>query len=156
MAAKDDKVVEDISKVMKNPQGGKAFAQRLQVQESDLDRIGQTYMQGNKEATQDQVDKYKKKFMLYDLDHSGDINLEELRLMMEKLGQPKTHVELKKMIAQVDKSGSGTIDYMEFLEMMLGKSDNSILKKILMFEEMGKEKEKPTGLPPKKSISDLP
>jgi len=60
------------------------------------------------------------------------------------------------MIAQVDKTGRGTITYFDFLEMMLGKGGNSILKKILMFEEMAKEKEKPTGLPPKKSVSDLP
>jgi hypothetical protein len=39
---------------------------------------------------------------------------------------------------------------------MLGKSSNSILKKILMFEELAKEKETPKGLPPKKSIKDLP
>jgi hypothetical protein len=30
--------------------------------------------------------------MLYDLDGDQVINLEELKLMMEKLGQPKTHV----------------------------------------------------------------
>ena len=44
----------------------------------------------------------------------------ELKMMMEKLGQPKTHLELKKMIAQVDKSGTGTLSYREFVEMMLG------------------------------------
>jgi hypothetical protein len=30
--------------------------------------------------------------MLYDLDGDQVINLDELKLMMEKLGQPKTHV----------------------------------------------------------------
>ena len=32
----------------------------------------------------------------------------ELKRMMEKLGQPKTHLELKKMIAEVDTNNSGT------------------------------------------------
>jgi len=32
----------------------------------------------------------------------------ELKRMMEKLGQAKTHLELKKMIAEVDKTNSGT------------------------------------------------
>jgi len=150
-----DRRVEDVNKIRANPQGGKNFGQQLIMQESDLNKIGQQYLQSNPDAKSADVEKYKKKFMLYDLDHSGDINLEELRLMMEKLGQPKTHLELKKMIAQVDKSGSGTIDYIEFLEMMMG-TGSSILKKILMFEEMAKEKDKPTGLPPKKSISQLP
>ena len=32
----------------------------------------------------------------------------ELKRMMEKLGQAKTHLELKKMIAEVDETNSGT------------------------------------------------
>ena len=51
----------------------------------------------------------------------------ELKQMMEKLGQAKTHLELKKMIAEIDTDDSGTINYTEFLHMMLGKK-NSILK----------------------------
>lgn len=51
----------------------------------------------------------------------------ELKRMMEKLGQAKTHLELKKMIAEVDTNNSGTIHYHEFLDMMLGKQ-SSILK----------------------------
>jgi len=90
-----------------------------------------------------------------DVDRSGDINLQELRMMMEKLGQAKTHLELKKMIAQVDKSGSGTIDFYEFLSMMFGSS-SSVLKTILKFEEMKKKKEKPSGPPPKRDLSSLP
>ena len=31
----------------------------------------------------------------------------ELKRMMERLGQAKTHLELKKMIAEVDKNNSG-------------------------------------------------
>eukprot|EP01089_Gocevia_fonbrunei_P001592 TRINITY_DN11478_c0_g1_i1.p1 TRINITY_DN11478_c0_g1~~TRINITY_DN11478_c0_g1_i1.p1 ORF type:complete len:156 (-),score=43.95 TRINITY_DN11478_c0_g1_i1:73-540(-) len=138
-----DRVVVDVNLIKSNPQGGKQFALNQKVQESDLDRIGKQYLQSNPDAKQADVDKYKKKFMLFDLDHSGDINMQELQAMMEKLGQPKTHLELKKMIAQVDKSGSGAIDYIEFLEMMLGKGDTSILKKILMFEELGKPAEQP-------------
>ena len=33
----------------------------------------------------------------------------ELKRMMEKLGQAKTHLELKKMIAEVDTTNSGTL-----------------------------------------------
>jgi hypothetical protein len=42
--------------------------------------------------------------------------------------------------------------------MMLGASSNSILKKILMFEELSKPKEDPMkkGPAPKKSFADLP
>lgn len=36
----------------------------------------------------------------------------ELKRMMEKLGQAKTHLELKKMIAEVDTNNSGTEHYL--------------------------------------------
>jgi len=124
-------------------------------QEAALDKICQQYLQSNSDAKEEEVVKYKKKFMLYDLDRSGDINMEELKLMMEKLGQPKTHLELKKMIGQVDRTGRGAITFMDFLDMMLGKT-NSILKKILQFEELAKKPEKPKGIAPKRALTDLP
>ena len=140
-------------------QGGKRFGQLKAQQEADLDKENEAIIS---EGTYDQVDdleeklgKFKVKFMDFDEDHSGDIDMMELKRMMEKLGQPKTHMELKKMIAEVDTNDSGTINYREFVQMMLGPK-KSILRMILMFEEMGKEKEKPTGPPPKRSLADLP
>ncbi len=55
------------------------------------------------------------------------IDIMELKRMMEKLGQAKTHLELKKMIAEVDTTNSGTITYREFVDMMLG-TKKSVLK----------------------------
>jgi len=98
---------------------------------------------------------YKEQFMEFDENNSGDIDIMELKRMMEKLGQAKTHLELKKMIAEVDTTNSGTISYTEFLTMMLGKK-SSVLKLILMFEEKKKEKQKPAGPPPKRDIASLP
>jgi allograft inflammatory factor 1 len=106
-----DKPVEDINKIKSNPQGGKAFGRQLKVQESDLDRIGAEFKRHNTHVEDELLEKYKQKFMLYDRNHNGELGLDEVKFMMEKLGQPKTHLELKKMIAQVDKTGSGTIEY---------------------------------------------
>lgn len=51
-----------------------------------------------------------------------------LKRMMEKLGVPKTHLELKKMIVEVTGgSSSNTIDYRDFVKMMLGKR-SAVLK----------------------------
>lgn len=47
--------------------------------------------------------------------------------MMEKLGQAKTHLELKKMISEVDTTGKGTICYKDFVDMMLG-TKTTVLK----------------------------
>lgn len=95
------------------------------------------------------------KFIEFDLDHSGDIDIMELKMMLEKLGQAKTHLELKKMIQEVDTTDSGTISYREFLNMMLGNK-STVLKLILLFEEKTKAKEKPVGPPPKRDLSSLP
>lgn len=110
MAARD-KVYEDVNKIKSNIQGGKAFGAQLSAFERELDSIGQEYLAGNSEATQDDVDKYKAKFLVYDEDRSGDISLDELKRMMEKLGKAVTHTEAVKMISQVDTVGKGTIHY---------------------------------------------
>jgi allograft inflammatory factor 1 len=76
--------------------------------------------------------------------------------MLEKMGQAKTQMELKKMITEVDSTGKGTINFRDFLKMMTG-AKSSILKKILMFEELAKQQnpEPPKGAPPKKSLSQV-
>jgi len=77
---KNEKPVEDLEKVKRNPQGGKVFGQQLKVQvrlrfasncyilyllcnikESDLDRIGSEYKRANPDADPAQIAKYKGK-----------------------------------------------------------------------------------------------
>jgi len=142
-----------------NKQGGKQYGELKRRQEEALDEINSRVLDddaySDEENLAERLEQFKVKFMEYDLDHSGDIDIMELKQMMEKLDQAKTHLELKKMIAEVDTTNSGTISYTEFIDMMLGKK-NSVLRIILKFEEKRKEKERPTGPPPKKSIADLP
>lgn len=145
-----------------NHQGGKAYGQLKKNQENNLDEINRSFISSGDYDDEDdypdlneRLESYKKQFMEFDEDHSGDIDIMELKRMMEKLGQAKTHLELKKMIAEVDTTNSGTISYPEFLTMMLGKK-SSVLKLILMFEEKKKGKEKPKGVAPKRDLSSLP
>jgi len=65
---------------------------------------------------------------------SGAIDVTNLKQFMEKLGQAKTHLELKKMIQEVDTGKTGTISYKDFVEMKFGRK-NSVLKIILRFED---------------------
>lgn len=143
---------------MADYQGGKAYGVKLMQQESGLDDINSQFLScGTYDDVEDLEDKlvqYKQQFMRFDLDQSGDIDLLELKMMMEKLEQPKTHLEIKKMIAQVDTTNSGTISYSEFLVMMLG-GKNSVLRMILLFEEKSRPKPKPAGIAKKKSLADL-
>ena len=51
----------------------------------------------------------------YNVSRSGTISLEELKVMMEKLGAPQTHLGLKAMINEVDEDDDGAISFREFL-----------------------------------------
>jgi allograft inflammatory factor 1 len=141
-------------------QGGKKYGQVKAKQDNELDSINKEFLEDDSykevEDLEERLQKYKKQFIEFDLDHSGDIDFQELKQMLEKIGQPKTHLECKKMIKEIDKTDSGTINYREFLDMMLG-SKNSVLRLILLFEEKAKqEKEKKfKGPPPKRTIDEL-
>jgi hypothetical protein len=134
-----DKRVEDIAKVQANPQGGKSFGNNLKTLEQKLDQIAKNYKESNPEADVDEIEKVKRKFIKYDSDLSGDINVDELMYMFQDLGQPKNRLECEKVIKQNDKHGTGTIDFQDFLEMLLGKSANLFLKRLLFFKELEKQ-----------------
>ncbi|XP_028656965.1 allograft inflammatory factor 1-like [Erpetoichthys calabaricus] len=140
-------------------QGGKEYGILKAQQEERLDSINKEYLDDpkycNEEDLAEKLEAYKKKYMDFDLNDKGDIDIMGLKRMLEKLGVPKTHLELKKMISEVTGGFGETISYKDFICMMLGKK-SAILKLILMFEDKGKEPEKPTGPPPKKGIADLP
>ncbi|XP_072421774.1 allograft inflammatory factor 1-like [Chiloscyllium punctatum] len=94
--------------------------------------------------------------MEFDLNDQDDIDLMSLKQMLEKLGVPKTHLEVKKLIAEVTGGSSETISYRHFVTMMLGKR-SAILRIIMMFEGKSEaEGVKPVGPPTKRDISSLP
>ena len=94
-------------------------------------------------------------FDLFDTDGSGTIDAKELKVAMRlafhslhavlkldfrALGFEPKKEEIKKMIADIDKDGSGTIDFEEFLSMMTSKmgerdSREEILKAFKLFDD---------------------
>ncbi|XP_057555330.1 allograft inflammatory factor 1 isoform X1 [Hippopotamus amphibius kiboko] len=147
-------------------QGGKAFGLLKAQQEERLDEINkalafppQQFLDDPKYSSDEdlpsKLEAFKKKYMEFDLNGNGDIDIMSLKRMLEKLGVPKTHLELKKLISEVSSGPGETFSYTDFLKMMLGKR-SAILKMILMYEEKAREQEKPTGPPAKKAISELP
>ncbi|CAH1240693.1 EF-hand domain-containing protein D2-like [Branchiostoma lanceolatum] len=68
-----------------------------------------------KEFSRKQVKDYEKMFKTYDVDKDNVIDINELKLMMEKLGAPQTHLGLKTMIKEVDEDNDGAISLREFL-----------------------------------------
>ncbi|XP_053940447.1 allograft inflammatory factor 1-like isoform X2 [Cuculus canorus] len=86
----------------------------------------------------------------------GLADLMSVKRMMEKLGAPKTHLELKKMISEVTGGVSETISYQDFVNVMLGKR-SAVLKLVMMFEGKANESNpKPSGPPPERDIASLP
>lgn len=141
-------------------QGGKAYGQMKERQQTDMDEMNKEILESGDydeyEDLEERLIAYKKQFMEFDVDYSGDIDFMELKMMMEKLGQAKTHLECKKMIKEVDTTEKGTIIYKDFLDMMLGKR-NSVLRLILMFEDKtGLKEDGAKGPPPKRNLADLP
>ncbi|XP_067830070.1 allograft inflammatory factor 1-like isoform X1 [Heptranchias perlo] len=142
-----------------NPQGGKAFGILKAQQDDFLEEINKSFLEDAKYNTDGDLEQklraFKQKYMEFDLNGQGDIDIMGLKRMLEKLGAAKTHLELKKMIKEVTGDMGETISYCAFVKMMLGKR-SAIAKMIMMYEDKTKEPEKPTGPPTRKSFRDLP
>merc|ERR1712157_20755 len=73
------------------------------------------------QLTDEQLDEIREAFSLFDADASGMIDIRELKAAMRALGFEVKNEELKKMVADIDNDGNGTIEFSEFLQMMTGK-----------------------------------
>ncbi|KAL5557013.1 hypothetical protein UlMin_039249 [Ulmus minor] len=74
----------------------------------------------------------KEAFELFDTDGSGTIDAKELNVAMRALGFEMTEEQINQMIADVDKDGSGAIDFDEFVHMMTAKIGERDTKEELM------------------------
>lgn len=64
-------------------------------------------------------------FILFDADHDGRITDMELKNVLNFLSIPASPDEVKKMIADADTDGNGTVEYNEFLLMMRRYSERT-------------------------------
>merc|ERR1712164_201728 len=95
-----------------------------------------------KELTEEQKQEIKEAFDLFDTDGSGSIDAKELKVAMRALGFEPKKDEIAKMIADVDDSGDGEIDFDEFMVMMTAKmgekdSRDDLLKAFRVFDSDG-------------------
>ncbi|XP_028265059.1 EF-hand domain-containing protein D2 [Parambassis ranga] len=68
-----------------------------------------------KEFSRKQIKDMEKMFKLYDAGKDNYIDLMELKMMMEKLGAPQTHIGLKNMMKEVDEDLDNMLSFREFL-----------------------------------------
>eukprot|EP00096_Caligus_rogercresseyi_P011314 TRINITY_DN4411_c0_g1_i1.p1 TRINITY_DN4411_c0_g1~~TRINITY_DN4411_c0_g1_i1.p1 ORF type:complete len:154 (+),score=54.11 TRINITY_DN4411_c0_g1_i1:49-510(+) len=64
------------------------------------------------------IAQYMSAFMASDSDRDGFINHKELTIVLRTLGMNPTEAELQDMINEVDKDGTGSLDFPEFLQIM--------------------------------------
>ncbi|KAL9234993.1 hypothetical protein vseg_009799 [Gypsophila vaccaria] len=86
----------------------------------------------NQGLTQQKRQEIKEAFELFDTDGSGTIDAKELNVAMRALGFEMTEEQITQMIADVDKDGSGAIDFDEFCHMMTAKIGERDTKEELM------------------------
>ncbi|CAB3404079.1 unnamed protein product [Caenorhabditis bovis] len=67
------------------------------------------------EFTRKQIQYFTETFKKYDEDNDNFIDFNELKRMMEKLGEAQTHIALKELIKKVDEDQDGKISQREFL-----------------------------------------
>ncbi|KAK4423393.1 putative calcium-binding protein CML25 [Sesamum alatum] len=65
------------------------------------------------------LENLKDAFKVFDIDKNGFITAEELRDVLQSLGEECTLAECEKMISGVDSDGKGTINFDEFKVMMM-------------------------------------
>lgn len=68
--------------------------------------------------TDEQRQEIKEAFDLFDTDGTGRIDAKELKVALRALGFEPKREELRAMLLEIDKTGSGTVEYQDFLDLM--------------------------------------
>ncbi|XP_006005735.1 troponin C, slow skeletal and cardiac muscles-like [Latimeria chalumnae] len=101
------------------------------------------YKAAVEQLTEEQKAEFKAAFDIFVQDaEDGCISTKELGKVMRMLGQSPTAEELQEMIDEVDEDGSGTVDFDEFLVMMVrcmrddskGKPEEELAELFRMFD----------------------
>ncbi|XP_057670867.1 uncharacterized protein LOC130902639 isoform X2 [Diorhabda carinulata] len=92
------------------------------------------------ELNDEQKNDIKEAFDLFDNEGSGKIDAKDLKVAIRALGFEPKKEEIKKMIADIDKDGTGEISFEDFLQLMSVKmaekdSKEEIMKAFRLFDD---------------------
>ena len=73
--------------------------------------------------TNEEIEACRTAFAMFDKDFSGSIDAGELKETLKAMGQNPSDEELFLMISQVDDNGSGTIEFAEFMQLILSQKE---------------------------------
>ncbi|XP_042568435.1 troponin C, slow skeletal and cardiac muscles-like [Cyprinus carpio] len=108
------------------------------------DTMNDIYKAAVEQLTEEQKNEFRAAFDIFVQDaEDGCISTKELGKVLRMLGQNPTPEELQEMIDEVDEDGSGTVDFEEFLVMMVrcmkddckGKSEEELAELFRMFDK---------------------
>ena len=80
------------------------------------------------DLTAEDIAQYREIFQLVDLDHGGSIDEEELASLMDLLGLNPSEAMLKEMINTIDTTGTGEIDFADFVRVVSRRVDRKRFK----------------------------
>ena len=75
------------------------------------------------------IGQYQEAFLRFDADGSGSIDRDELKEVLESLGDELTTHEINTILEEADTDGDGSIDYNEFCNMMEKRKRREMLAK---------------------------
>ncbi|PXF47369.1 Calmodulin [Gracilariopsis chorda] len=117
--------MKELGTVMRNlGQNPTEEALRQMINEVDADGSGTIdfpeflTLMARKMKTQDSEAEIIEAFKVFDKDNSGKISADELRQVMNNLGERLSDAEVEEMIREADTNGDGEIDIAEFVRMM--------------------------------------
>jgi len=98
-----------------------------------------------KDISQEKLVELRCAFDLFDGDNDGKIDPSELGKAIEKMGQKLSEDDLKEMIKEVDSDYNGTIEFDEFVTLMISKmkdndSEEEIYEAFKIFDKKGNGK----------------
>lgn len=91
------------------------------------------------DLSDEQIAEFKEAFAMFDRNGDGCITTGELGFVMRRMGQDPSEEELEKLIAEIDVDGDGTVDFAEFLTMMVKKmhtddSEDDLIEAFYQFD----------------------
>jgi Ca2+-binding EF-hand superfamily protein len=69
--------------------------------------------------TQEQVEKFRRTFQLFESDNDGMIPIDELGTLLRALGQNPNEEDLEHYKAKIDPEGNGVVDFSSFKQIMI-------------------------------------
>lgn len=88
------------------------------IPNNDPAPVQKKYKRKEKQLTPEQVEVFKQAFEIFDVDHSGSIDKEELSSLLNALGFTYNEAQTTKIFDEVDTDHSGVIEINEFINFM--------------------------------------